>query len=144
MLKAAVRSAFTSLFHPREIVVHDARGVRHIRISTRVQVTLAGVTAAVMGWTLAATATVAFGAGDLSARDAEIAERDRKIAAMQADVPRIRKAADEVAERVEMRQETLAGLLSGDGEPVNMSALLHDDPRWADGSEGKKGGSTGR
>src|SRR3546814_16434453 len=68
-------------------------------------VTLAGVTAAVMGWTLAATATVAFGAGDLSARDAEIAERDRKIAAMQADVQRIRKAADEMAERVEMRQE---------------------------------------
>src|SRR3546814_20067769 len=81
-----------------DLVVHDARGVRHIRISTRVQVTLAGVTAAVMGWTPAATATVAFGAGDLSARDAEIAERDRKIAAMQAAVQRIRKAADAVAE----------------------------------------------
>src|SRR3546814_6142942 len=81
-------------------------------------VTLAGVTAAVMGWTLAATATVAFGAGDLSARDAEIAERDRKIAAMQADVQRIRKTADEVAERVEMRQEILAGLLYGEGDPV--------------------------
>ena len=126
MLKAAVRSAFTSLFHPREIVVHDARGVRHIRISTRVQVTLAGVTAAVMGWTLAATATVAFGAGDLSARDAEIAERDRKIAAMQADVQRIRKAADEVAERVEMRQEILAGLLSGEGDPVELAAMMPD------------------
>src|SRR3546814_17785524 len=93
MLKAAVRSAFTSLFHPREIVVHDARGVRHIRISPRVQVTLAGVTAAVMGWTLAATAPVAFGAADLSARTAEIAERHRTIAATTEDLPRHRKAA---------------------------------------------------
>src|SRR3546814_19963086 len=79
-----------------------------------------------MGWTLAATATVAFGAGDLSARDAEIAERDRKIAAMQADVQRIRKAADEVAERVEMRQEILAGLLSGEGDPVELAAMMPD------------------
>src|SRR3546814_16362694 len=93
MLKAAVRSAFTSLFHPREIVVHDARGVRHIRISTRVQVTLAGVTAAVMGWTLAATATVAFGAGDLSARDAETAARDRKNPAAQKSVAEGRRVA---------------------------------------------------
>src|SRR3546814_18955965 len=99
MLKAAVRSAFTSLFHPRELVVHDARGVRHIRISTRVQVTLAGVTAAVMGWTLAAPATVPFGAGDLSAREAQIAERDRNITPRQANVQPLRKAADDTIGR---------------------------------------------
>src|SRR3546814_19872154 len=95
-----------------------------------------------MGWTLAATATVAFGAGDLSARDAEIAERDRKIAAMQADVQRIRKAADEVAERVEMRQEILAGLLSGEGDPVELAAMMPDatSGAGAGGSEERRVG----
>src|SRR3546814_20307309 len=50
---------------------------------------------------------------------------------MQADVQRIRKAADEVAERVEMRQEILAGLLSGEGDPVELAAMMPDAPSGA-------------
>src|SRR3546814_6217737 len=59
-----------------------------------------------------------------STKDVEIAKRDRQIAEMQADVARIQKAADAVADRVEARQEFLASLLDGKSDPVQLAALM--------------------
>lgn len=123
-LTKAIRSTAQTLFHPRELHLHDAHGVRHIRISTRVQVAGAAVATVFMGWTLAATATVMFGASNLSTQQAAIAQRDQQIAAMKADVAKIKETADAVAGRVEARQQLLAGLLSGKGDPAQLAALM--------------------
>lgn len=124
MLQQAIRSTVVSLFHPRELHLHDARGVRHIRISTRMQVAAAGIVTICMGWMLTATATVLLGASGLPNHDAEIARRDRQIAAMQADVARIQKTADVVANRVEARQKILTGLLTGKADPAELAAMM--------------------
>ena len=113
------------------------RGVRHIRISTRVQVTGALVATAVMGWTLVATATVALNALGLQSRNDEIAMRDRQIAAMQADVARIQQTADAVAGRVEARQQFLAGLISGRADPARLAALLPESSKTATAADGR-------
>ncbi len=130
-LTRAIVSAVQTSFHPRELHLHDASGVRHIRISTRVQVVAAGVATLFMGWTLAATATLMLSATGHSARDAEIAKRDRQIAAMQVDVARIQKTADAVAERVEARQQFLTGLLSGKSDPTQLASMM---PEARDGA----------
>lgn len=139
MLKAAIRSTFASVFHPREIHLHDAGGVRHIRVSTRVQVAAAGVATAVIGWTFAATATLMAGALT-SHQNVEIAKRDQQIAAMKADVERIQKTADAVAGRVEARQQILAGLLTGKGDPTELASLMPDDADAA-AAEGRFAGA---
>lgn len=125
-LQRAIGSVIQTLFHPRELHLHDATGVRRIQISTKVQVAAAAAGTAVMGWTLIATATVALSALGFQSREAEIAKRDRQIAAMQADVARIQQAADAVAGRVEARQQFLTGLLSGKGDPTQLATLLPD------------------
>lgn len=123
-LKQAIRSATEALFHPREIHLHDASGVRHIRVSTRVQLAGAGLATVLLGWTLAATGAVVLGSAGVGSRDAEIARRDHQIAAMKAEVDKIKQSADAVADRVEARQQLLAGLLSGKGDPVQLAALM--------------------
>lgn len=126
MIKKAIGSTARTLFHPRELHLHDAKGVRHIRIGTGVQVAAAGAVTAFTGWTLAVTVTVLMGASSLTTKDVEIAKRDRQIAAMQADVAEIQKTADAVADRVEARQKFLAELIVGKANPTQLASLMPD------------------
>jgi len=123
-LKTRFRSRAAAVFHPREIHLHDANGVKHIRISTRVQAVAAGVVAVLAGWTAIATAGFLFGNGPLSTASEEIAQRDQQIAMMRADVERLRASSHDVAHKIEERQQFLIGLLSGQTDAGELAQAL--------------------
>lgn len=121
-LITGIGSSARSIFRTREVQFHEGEAVRRVRISARAQVAAVAVAVAFAGWSVVATVAMFSG----STRDAELQLRDRQIAAMRADMTALKETADEVAGRVEARQQVLAGLLSGQADVSRMAKLLNE------------------
>lgn len=121
------RSWVQSVFRPREIHLHDANGVRTLRVSTRSQVTAAALASVFVGWTGVATLGVVAGIGMPAGgfqRDAELFHMQRQVAMMQADVRAVKSTATETVERLEGRQQFLARVLSGQADMAELAAMI--------------------
>ncbi|WP_231022289.1 M23 family metallopeptidase [Sphingomonas sp. IC-11] len=123
------------LFSPRNVVFHDGRSVRRMRLGRASQSAVVGAAAVVVAFAGygAATATgqAAVAAGLTAAPKSEqrIETMERKLAHMQTRVATIRKSAEQHATRLEQRQALLAAALTGVGDEKKLAlATLKIDP----------------
>jgi murein DD-endopeptidase MepM/ murein hydrolase activator NlpD len=124
-------SRIRAFFRPRDIFVHDGGGMRRIHISVRQQVLGAAALglAALSG--LSGVAGMAINApgvmssfNNYAERQAELSRMETRVAALQAEVTKIRADATAHAERLEKRQAFLASVLQGEDDPKKLAALL--------------------
>lgn len=127
---APLTSQLQSLFRARDFFFHDGKVLRHIRVGVRAQI--AALALLVVGALLAsASATQAAGralaltglTATVSA-DAQVEVLEAKLAAMEGKVATISHAAQAHALRVERRQQFLASVMSGEGDPEQLAALI--------------------
>jgi murein DD-endopeptidase MepM/ murein hydrolase activator NlpD len=136
---AAVIERFRDFFVTRDFLFHDGRGLRRFSLSGRVQAWIAGAAVALFllclyGAVSATTqALIASGALGDQTPAAKVARMERKVAQMQSDVVRLRRAAAVQAARVEKRQALLAAALTGDtpdAETLRAAFLDDSDVRF--------------
>lgn len=121
-----VRSAFKA----REIFVHDGRAVRRIHLSTNVQagafagafffflIGAFGIFQAIVG-----VPALTGALSGVAARNAELAQMESKVEALQGEVAMIRSTAREHAARLEARQVMLAAAVKGEAAPGKLASL---------------------
>ncbi len=117
---------FRSLFKPRDIFLHDGKSLRRFTIGANVQMAGAFLAFILLAW----SAFASFQA--VAAMTGDVAQMERKVAKMQADVAAIRNEAASRAELLEQRQVFLAAMLSGEAQPDELARLLPgeaSDPR---------------
>ncbi len=123
------------LFSPRNVIFHNGRSVRRLRLGGVSQGAVASVAAIVVafaGYGVAtASSQAAAAAGFIAAPHDEqrITVMERKLAHMQSRVSTIRKTAEQHATRLEQRQALLAAALTGVGDEKKLAlATLKIDP----------------
>jgi murein DD-endopeptidase MepM/ murein hydrolase activator NlpD len=123
------------LFSPRNVVYHDGRSVRRMRLGRGAQsafVSAAAVVVGFAGYGAATATTQAASAAGLTAaphNEQRMASMERKLAHMQTRVVTIRKSAEQHASRLEQRQALLAAALTGVGDEKKLAlATLKIDP----------------
>jgi len=128
-------SWFRSIFLARDVIFHDGRTVRRMKVGARVQGVFAGaaaltVTFAGYGVAQAATETAAAtGVIAPAAPEQRVARMEREVAAMRARVATIRHTAQLHAARIEQRQALLTTALTGKPEARELAlATLTIDP----------------
>jgi murein DD-endopeptidase MepM/ murein hydrolase activator NlpD len=93
---AGMGRTFRKMFRPRDIFLHDGTSLRRVRIGSGVQLGAAFVPAALLCWSVVATAQLAAKpAAPAIANPAEVARMERQVKAMQADVAAIKLAAQQ-------------------------------------------------
>src|SRR4051794_39679153 len=90
---AANGKAFRKMFRPRDIFLHDGTSLRRVRIGSGVQLTAMFVPAAMLCWSVVATAQLASRAPVAS--PADVVRMEREMKAMQSDVAAIKQAAQQ-------------------------------------------------
>ena len=109
---------FRNLFKPRDIFLHDGKSLRRFTIGSRVQMAAAMAAFLLLAWSSFATyQAVALMNGDM-------AQMERRLARMQADVSAMRAQTQEHAALLERRQEFLTRVVSGDADADQLAALL--------------------
>ena len=86
--------AFRKMFKPRDIFLHDGTSLKRVRIGSGVQMAAMIVPAALLSWSVVATAQLAAKPAP-AASPAEVAKMERQMKAMQADVAAIKTAAQQ-------------------------------------------------
>src|SRR4051794_25193337 len=84
---------FRKMFRPRDIFLHDGTSLRRVRIGSGVQIAAMFAPAAMLCWSVVATAQLASRAPVAS--PAEITRMEREMKSMQADVAAIKLAAQQ-------------------------------------------------
>jgi murein DD-endopeptidase MepM/ murein hydrolase activator NlpD len=92
---AGLGKTFRKMFRPRDIFLHDGTSLRRVRIGSGVQLSAAFVPAALLCWSVVATAQLAAKPAVVTANPAEVAKMEREVKAMQADVAAIKTAAQQ-------------------------------------------------
>lgn len=120
-----------SLFRARDFFFHDGKLLRHVHIGVKAQI--ATLALLVVGLLLAsASATHAAGRAlsltgltnaPVSA-NAQVEALQAELAAMESKVASISHAAQAHALRVERRQQFIASVVSGEGDPEKLAALI--------------------
>ncbi len=120
-----------TLFRSREIFIHDGASMRRVHVTAKTQGMAAAVAAFVFfigGFGIVQTA---IGTSALSSaiaaragHQAEVAQMEARVDALQADVSAIRQTAKAHVARLESRQNFLAAMLSGKGDPAKLAAML--------------------
>lgn len=118
-----------SLFRPRDFLFHDGKVVRHIRFGVKAQIATLAVLVIGMLLALASVTKVAGQAlslaGVVEASDGDnVAALQAKLAAMESKVATISDAAQAHALRVERRQQFIASVVSGKGDPEQLAAMI--------------------
>lgn len=119
---------FRAFFTDRDFIFHDGRGLRRFSVAGRTQMIAAGMGAMTLffsayGVTQAASGALA--ATGIAGDDVSRVEKmNAQVRAMQADVAAMKVATRVQAARVEQRQELLAAVLSGKGDPDEISAAF--------------------
>jgi len=90
---AGVGKTFRKMFRPRDIFLHDGTSLKRVRIGSGVQMAAMIAPAALLCWSVVATAQLA--AQPTPANPAEVAKMEREMKAMQADVAAIKTAAQQ-------------------------------------------------
>ena len=109
---------FRSLFKPRDIFLHDGKSLRRFTIGAKVQMIAALVAFAVLAWSAFATFQAFAG------MNGDVAQMQRQVAMMKADVAAMRSETQDHAALLERRQEFLARMLSGDIDAAELAALV--------------------
>lgn len=111
---------FSSYFTTRDFIFHDGRDLRRFSVGGRAQAMMAGIAAVTLCFSAYGVAQAAVGAVALSgvvgaplSPEAKVAQMQLRVAAMQADVEKIRAAAAAHAARVEQRQAIITAVVSG-------------------------------
>jgi len=106
-----LRAAVMDIFHPRELTLSSpVQGSRHVRISTRVQITLCALLFVMMSASIAGVAHMLFARSpDQLAQ--ELAQRDAQVLAMRADLAGLRTQVALHSARLEKRQAAIAALI---------------------------------
>ncbi|MGF1549787.1 MAG: M23 family metallopeptidase [Sphingomonadaceae bacterium] len=125
---------FHKIFKPRDIFLHDGRNLRRLSVSAKLQMVVAALIMAMLGWLAFASVHIA---SETSAKVAESVRMQRKVAAMQADVEAMKRETAARAALLERRQAFLAALLSGQDDPAKLAAMVPgaDAPYGAAGGE---------
>ena len=120
-----------SLFRARDFFFHNGRVLRHVRFGVKAQIAAAVL---LLAGLLLASATLTQAAGRALSltglvdapvpADVQVAELEAKLAAMETKVATISHAAQAHALRVERRQQFIASVVSGKGDPEQLAALI--------------------
>ena len=117
-----------AVFATRQILFHDGRSVRRVRLGGAKQGTAAGIAAMVVAFAGYGVASVA-GQTVMTQDVARIETMERRLAVMQTRVTTIRETATRHARRVEQRQALIAAALTGAGNEKELAlATLRIDP----------------
>jgi murein DD-endopeptidase MepM/ murein hydrolase activator NlpD len=111
---------FRAAFKTREIIMHDGRALRRVRIGTRVQLAATAAAASLLAWSGYATVQYASATGT----GGDVAQMQQRVAQMEQDVQAIRAAADERAEQLEKRQALLATMMRNEASPDEVAQFL--------------------
>ena len=115
---ASTTGGFRNLFKPRDIFLHDGKSLRRFTIGARIQMAAATAAFMLLAWSAFATfQAVALMNGD-------VAQMERRLARMQADVDAMRDQTRSHAALLERRQAFLASVLSGEADSDQLAALL--------------------
>jgi murein DD-endopeptidase MepM/ murein hydrolase activator NlpD len=97
VVNAEAAHKFRNLFQPRDIFVHDGRGLRRIALSTPVQMGMALAALLLFAWSIFATVQLTAGPVGTSAdRDVvRMARMAQQVEAMNADVAALKKVAQQ-------------------------------------------------
>jgi murein DD-endopeptidase MepM/ murein hydrolase activator NlpD len=121
-------------FRDRDLIVHDGTTLRRLHVSARVQIGAAVAGVVFSLWALIAVVQMIAGVSALGGvamsaaqRHAEIAKMEDKVAALQADIATMKETATRHAALLEKRQAFLAAVLTGQGDPTRLSAMMPAD-----------------
>ena len=111
-----------SLAPEREIFLRTGGQVRFLRISTRFQLTVAGVVAAVVLLWAAGTFAMLWSQASVLLERSHIAKDRAAVSSREAQVNAYKRSVDDIAEDIEQRQKALEGILSGFGAKAGAAA----------------------
>jgi murein DD-endopeptidase MepM/ murein hydrolase activator NlpD len=127
----ATSQKLRTLFRSRDIFIHDGASMRRVHVSAKTQIVTATAAAFAMltggfGIVQAAVGTSAMSGAiaDYAGHRAEVATMAARVDALNADVTAIRQTAKSHVARLESRQAFLAAMLSGQGDPSKLAAML--------------------
>ena len=130
-LRVTVLQRLHTLFRSREIFIHNGAAMRRLHVSAKTQVAAVAAAAFVFivggfGIVQAAIGTSAMSGAiaDYAGHRAEVAAMAARVDALRADVSAIRQTAKSHVARLESRQAFLAAMLSGQGDPAKLAAML--------------------
>jgi murein DD-endopeptidase MepM/ murein hydrolase activator NlpD len=115
-------SVLRNKFKSRDLFVHDGATMRRIHVSAKAQVAAATAGLMTVSLSLFAVAQLAVGTPAMAtaltsaiSSDAAVVRMNAKVAAMEAEMAKIRTAAAEHAKRLEARQAMLDAVVTGKG-----------------------------
>lgn len=104
----------------RRIIIASETGSRTVRVTTGTQLMGTITTALVAGWMGVAT----MNANVASQKSDELARMEAQLQAVRADTAELKANVQTTAERIEARQQFLAGLLTGKAAPRELANML--------------------
>jgi murein DD-endopeptidase MepM/ murein hydrolase activator NlpD len=115
---AGFTAMFRRIFKPRDVFLHDGKSLRRFTIGAGVQMAAVMAAFVVLAWTTFATFRA------IDAMNGDVAQLERQIVQMQADVAAMRTATVQRAAMLERRQTFLAAMLSGRADEGQLAAML--------------------
>jgi murein DD-endopeptidase MepM/ murein hydrolase activator NlpD len=115
---ASLSAKFHNIFKPRDLFLHDGKSLRRFTIGAKVQMAAALAVFLLLAWSLFATVAA------FSAMNGDVAQMQRRVERMEADVAAIRVAAHDRAESLTRRQHFLEEMMSGNATVERLAAQL--------------------
>jgi murein DD-endopeptidase MepM/ murein hydrolase activator NlpD len=115
---AGFTAMFRKIFKPRDVFLHDGKSLRRFTIGAGVQMAAVSAAFVVLAWTTFATFRA------IDAMNGDVAQLERQIVEMQADVSAMRSATVQRVALLERRQTFLAAMLSGQVDEGQLAELL--------------------
>lgn len=106
-----------AFLRPRHVLFHTGSTIRHFRFGVRAQIAAVLALAALLFCGIVAGRSIAPGGEQVEVLQAKLAQMENKV-------KRVSVAADARADRVERRQQFLAAVVSGEGDPEKLAGLL--------------------
>src|SRR5688572_8893873 len=112
---------FRNLFKPRDIFLHDGKSLRRFTIGAKIQMAATCAAFVLLAWSCFATFQA------IALMNGDVAQMERQLARMQADVDAMRAETQNHAALLEQRQAFLASAISGEADASQLRALLPDE-----------------
>ena len=112
---------FRNLFKPRDIFLHDGKSLRRFTIGAKIQMAATFAAFVLLAWSCFATFQA------IALMNGDVAQMERQLARMQADVDAMRAETRNHAALLEQRQAFLASVISGQADASQLRALLPDE-----------------
>ncbi|MFV0624719.1 M23 family metallopeptidase [Sphingomonas sp. ac-8] len=120
---AGLAERFRRFFAARDVIVHDGRTRRRIRIAARTQAIATAVAALTLGFSGYGVANAAVDTGLVAQSEtaATVDSMRQQVRTMQANVAELRQVAAAHAARIDQRQALIAAVLTGEGDPARLA-----------------------